>query len=83
MVFLHVINWGPNIIGFEQKAHLYENRLISQKVAAEHLFSLMETKPTHTILDVGCGTGYLTELMASKTKNVPGIDIAPKMIEQA
>jgi ubiquinone/menaquinone biosynthesis C-methylase UbiE len=35
------------------------------------------------ILDCGCGTGYLSILMAKKGARVLGIDISPKMIEEA
>ena len=32
------------------------------------------------ILDFGCGTGNLTELMANTANRVVGIDISPRMI---
>ncbi len=34
-----------------------------------------------TILEVGCGTGYLTEYLLSRGYDVTSIDISPKMIE--
>ncbi|MGC5013133.1 class I SAM-dependent methyltransferase [Streptosporangium sp. DT93] len=35
------------------------------------------------ILDVGCGTGSLSELLAAAGHRVTGVDLAPRMIEQA
>jgi ubiquinone/menaquinone biosynthesis C-methylase UbiE len=35
------------------------------------------------VLDIGCGTGEFTKKVATKAKEVIGIDIAPKMIESA
>ena len=41
-------------------------------------------KPSYTVLDVGCGTGYLLQQM-SKQQEIEGygIDIEPNMIEEA
>ena len=36
-----------------------------------------------TVLDVGCGTGALVELLASKNVSYQGVDIASKMVEVA
>ncbi|GAA3812437.1 class I SAM-dependent methyltransferase [Sphaerisporangium flaviroseum] len=35
------------------------------------------------ILDLGCGTGSLSELLAAAGHRVTGVDLAPRMIEQA
>ncbi len=35
------------------------------------------------VLDVGCGTGSLSELMAEAGHRVTGVDLSPRMVEQA
>ncbi len=35
------------------------------------------------ILDVGCGTGRLTRLLAQEAEEIVGVDISPRMVEQA
>ena len=34
-------------------------------------------------IDVGCGCGLLTQIVASRAKHVTGIDISQRMIEEA
>lgn len=72
---------------FSASAADYDQHALMQKEMADKLFSLLPTdnlQPT-TILDIGCGTGYLTEKLAEKypLARVEGIDIAPGMIDEA
>jgi trans-aconitate 2-methyltransferase len=43
-------------------------------------------KPSHSVLEIGCGVGTLTELLASALRgggSVLGVDLSPKSIEAA
>ncbi len=52
-----------------------------QKAATELVNSYIQ--PNDRILDIGCGTGILTELAASKSALIVGVDLSFKMIKQA
>ena len=47
------------------------------------LWNLLGNVKNLTILDAGCGTGYISMQLAKKGANVIGVDIAEKMIEIA
>lgn len=46
------------------------------------LVNSLPSPPAH-ILDIGCGTGSLSVLLAELTYQVTGVDLSPQMIEQA
>lgn len=49
----------------------------------EDLLNLLEPKRGQTILDLECGTSYLTNKIALNGANVIGIDFSAEMIEKA
>lgn len=49
----------------------------------EALVAMLDPKPDERILDIGCGTGYLTSGIAKKCRNVTGIDLSETMIATA
>lgn len=49
----------------------------------ENLIELLEAKPDETILDLGCGTGELTDKISQLSSNVIGMDFSPEMIASA
>src|SRR5690242_17772424 len=67
-------NWDSN---------LYEDKHAFVWQYGEDLLELLNPKPGESILDLGCGTGQLTEKIALAGAEVIGIDNAPAMIEKA
>jgi len=49
----------------------------------EHALQLLKMKPTQTLLDVGCGTGYFSDLAFKENIDVTGIDASKELVEQA
>lgn len=64
-------------------AALYDEKHSFVWKMAAGLLELLEAKSGERILDVGCGTGHLTEQIASKGATVTGVDRSPEMIQQA
>jgi trans-aconitate 2-methyltransferase len=67
-------NWDTN---------LYEDKHAFVWQYGENLLQLLNPKPGELILDLGCGTGQLTEKIAQTGAEVMGIDSATTMIEKA
>lgn len=64
-------------------AALYETKHSFVWQYGEDLIELLSPKTGESILDLGCGTGQLTQQIATTGAEVMGIDYAPSMIEQA
>jgi trans-aconitate 2-methyltransferase len=68
--------------------HTWNSRLYDDKHAfvfkyGEDLVDLLAPKKGERILDLGCGTGYLTNLIAGQDAEVTGVDNSADMIEKA
>jgi SAM-dependent methyltransferase len=70
--------------GWEQVSRSYHNslELVTQQ-AAEPLLDAVETEPGVKLLDVACGTGYVSALAAARGADVVGIDFASSMVDEA
>jgi SAM-dependent methyltransferase len=44
---------------------------------------IMATRPARRFLDLGCGTGSLSLLLAQHGHHVVGVDLSPRMVEHA
>ncbi|WP_138502973.1 class I SAM-dependent methyltransferase [Nostoc sp. PA-18-2419] len=62
---------------------LYEDKHAFVWQYGEDLLQLLNPQPGESILDLGCGTGQLTDKIAQTGAQVWGIDSAPAMIEKA
>jgi trans-aconitate methyltransferase len=64
-------------------AKLYDNKHDFVSKYGEDLIALLDPKEGENILDAGCGTGDLAELIRKKGTLVTAIDNSPEMIEAA
>lgn len=51
---------------------------INQRIS----FSLEQIKPEDIVLDVGCGDGYITNILKAKCKKIIGIDYSEEAVEE-
>jgi SAM-dependent methyltransferase len=49
----------------------------------KHALQLLNMKATQTLLDIGCGTGYFSDMANKQGIDVTGIDASKELIEQA
>jgi trans-aconitate methyltransferase len=64
-------------------AHLYDDKHSFVFKYGEDLVDLLSPRPGEKILDLGCGTGYLTHLIAESGALTTGLDKSANMIEKA
>lgn len=64
-------------------AVLYEDKHAFVWQYGEDLLKFLNPQPGESILDLGCGTGQLTEKIAQAGAEVMGVDYAHEMIEKA
>jgi malonyl-CoA O-methyltransferase len=72
---------------FDRSSSTYDQHAVIQKQMAQRLLQTLNRfeQPIERICEIGCGTGYLTNLLIQRYSEVEltAIDIAPKMIETA
>ncbi|WP_286267577.1 malonyl-ACP O-methyltransferase BioC [Thalassotalea atypica] len=66
---------------FDSATDSYDVSARLQRFSGKHLLPLMPNRNDITVLDLGCGTGFFTELLASTFKRVIGVDISSKMLQ--
>lgn len=69
---------------FSEISQKYESDSVVQKSASDILFDLLDIQAKDDVLDLGCGTGHISQLIKEKTKGrVVGVDASMGMIEKA
>lgn len=71
-------------VGFaDWNANLYDDKHSFVFKYGEDLVELLKPQPGERILDLGCGTGYLTSIIAASGAIVVGIDNSIEMVTKA
>lgn len=70
---------------FSRHSHNYDELAVMQKGIADRLLKLIPERDYLTILDIGCGTGYMCRELKKRfpSAEVTGVDIAPEMLKRA
>ncbi|MGI0115344.1 class I SAM-dependent methyltransferase [Zooshikella sp. RANM57] len=72
------------MISFSDVATVYQRLGVNQHSAGAQLIDIYDWRGSESVIDLGCGSGQLTALLAEKTTNlVMGIDCSAKMINVA
>jgi ubiquinone/menaquinone biosynthesis C-methylase UbiE len=75
-------HWNSRAASFDEELE-HGVHSEAQRHAWVDLLARVAGTPPRRILDVGCGTGVLTILLAQLGHTVTGIDIAPRMLDRA
>jgi ubiquinone/menaquinone biosynthesis C-methylase UbiE len=69
---------------YDQQATIYDAQYLGEQNAKiEDALSITELKPNETVLDLGCGTGFLFHHIAKKIRLLVGLDISSNVIREA
>ena len=69
---------------FDNISNKYREISTVQQKAAENLLDILKIGETDSVIDIGCGTGHITQLINNITRGrVVGIDISEGMINNA
>lgn len=67
---------------FNQAAHTYDNHATIQRCAGNFALDVCGTDLGEMVLDIGCGTGYCTAVLAKRCASVFALDLAPQMLSK-
>lgn len=69
---------------YDHQAKVYDTHYLEEQDAKiEAALNSMELGSNETVLDMGCGTGFLFHHSNKTTKLLVGIDISPKLLREA
>jgi ubiquinone/menaquinone biosynthesis C-methylase UbiE len=76
-------HWDRRANDFDQESPSHGLRTDAQARAWHRLISEIAGPTTLDALDIGCGTGFLSLLLAQAGHRVTGVDVAPAMLAEA
>lgn len=68
---------------YESIAKVYDYIFPKNRKQLEFVESIKKISSEEKILDIGCATGNLTELLGEKTRNIVGIDLDKELLRKA
>ena len=77
-----VQSWNKN--AYPWTIAVRENQIESRTLVTNHaIIDAVLSRSPHTVLDVGCGEGWLARALTEHDVSVIGVDVVPALIEQA
>jgi len=73
--------WGKVAMWYD--SHLQEDDTYHAQVVVPNLIRLIDLKKNQSLLELGCGQGYVLEKFISHSKNLTGVDIGKELIDIA
>ena len=74
-------SWG-NVAGWYEE-HLKDTNTYHEQVIAPNIKRLLESQKGKPILEIGCGEGYITRILAQEGHTIMGSDISTELIIRA
>jgi len=77
-----VDSWGKNAspwITAVREGQIESRTLVTDRAIVDAILS----RVPHSVLDLGCGEGWLARVLAAKGIDVVGVDVVPGLVEQA
>ena len=68
---------------YESIAKVYDYIFPKNRKQLEFVESIKKINSKEKMLDIGCATGKLTELLGEKTRNIVGIDLDKELLKEA
>ncbi|NMP32366.1 malonyl-ACP O-methyltransferase BioC [Thalassotalea sp. M1531] len=65
---------------FDSAIHSYDISARLQRFTGKHLMLLLPNRNDLNVIDLGCGTGFFTEVLATSYERVIGVDISNEML---
>lgn len=66
-----------------QASQFSKNNILNNKEQLNYIVNMGSIEEEEWVLDLGCGTGLLTQAIAEKTKRVVGLDLTSQMLDEA